>query len=134
MAFSRSRTQGDRRRAAIKPLFFFFVEICSTYDCYAEWNEAINRTLQIPKEDQKTLQLSLPEIFSCTIEFCKIFNERCNFKIAYAVDLLESMKKDPESHKREWSIWQKMVKEISDDYESKDNFNWEARLSPWKIE
>lgn len=114
---------------------FFFIEICSTYDCYAEWNEAIRLVLHVPKEEQRTLQLTLPEIFSCVIEFCKIFNERCNFKIAYTVDLLESMRKNLKSHEREWSIWQEMVKAIADDFMNKENyFNWSARFSPWKIE
>ncbi len=103
---------------------FFFIEVCSTYDCHSEWNEAIRLVLHVPKEEQRTLQLTLSEIFSCVIEFCKIFNERCNFEIAYAADLLESMRKSPENHKTEWAIWQEMVKEIADDYESKDNFNW----------
>ena len=69
------------------------------------------------------------------MEFCKIFNERCNFKIAYTVDLLESMKKNPKNYEREWAIWQDMVKEIADDYEGKNNyFNWADTLSPWKME
>ena len=91
--------------------------------------------LHVPKEEQRTLQLTLPEIFSSTIEFCKIFNERCNFKIAYAVNLLESMRKDPKSYKTEWAIWQEMVIKVADDFMNKENyFNWSARLSPWKIE
>lgn len=36
----------------------------------------------------------------------------------YAADLLESMRKSPENHKKEWGIWQEMVKQIADDYES----------------
>lgn len=87
------------------------------------------------KKEQRTLQLFLSEIFSCVIEFCKIFNERCNSKIAYTVDLLESMKKDPENHKKEWAIWQEMAKEIADDPTKKESyFDWLATLSPWKIE
>ena len=114
---------------------FFFIEICSTYDCYAEWNEAIRLVLHVPKEEQRTLQLTLPEIFSCVIEFCKIFNERCNFKIAYAVDLLESMRKDPESYEKEWAIWQEMVEAIADESVNRKNyFDWSATLAPWKIE
>ncbi|QZA58490.1 hypothetical protein [Candidatus Rhabdochlamydia porcellionis] len=114
---------------------FFFIDICSTYDCHAEWNEAIRLVLHVPKEEQRTLQLSLSDIFSCIMEFCKIFNERCNFKIAYTVDLLESMRKNPKNHEREWAIWQDMVKEIADDHEGKNNyFNWADTLSPWKME
>src|SRR5579862_4175210 len=55
---------------------FFFIDICSGdshFDeaPYAEWNEAVRRATHIPKEEQRILQLSLPEIFSCVIEFCK---------------------------------------------------------------
>jgi hypothetical protein len=103
---------------------FFFIEVCSTYDCHSEWNEAIRLVLHISKEEQKTLQLTLPEIFSCVIEFCKIFNERCNFKIAYAASLLESMRKSPENHKTEWAIWQEVVTKVAYDFMNKDNFNW----------
>ncbi|QZA58855.1 hypothetical protein [Candidatus Rhabdochlamydia porcellionis] len=91
--------------------------------------------LHIPKEEQKTLQLTLPEVFSCTIEFCKIFNKYFNTKIGYPIDLLESMRKDPESYKREWAIWQGMVTKITNDFMNKENyFNWLDQLCPWKAE
>ena len=114
---------------------FFFIDICSTYDCHAEWNEAIRLVLHVTKEEQRTLQLSLSDIFSCIIEFCRIFNERCNFKIAYTVDLLESMRKNPKTHEKEWAIWQEVVTRISDKYMNReDDFNWASTLSPWRIE
>ena len=103
---------------------FFFIEICSGYECYAEWNEAIRRALHVPKEKQRSLQLSLPEIFSCSLEFCKLYNERYNSKIVYAVDLLESMRKDPENYKTEWAVWQKIITVIVDKHMNDDDFNW----------
>ena len=113
----------------------FFIEVCSGDECYAEWNEAIRLVLHVPKEEQRTLQLTLPEIFSCVIEFCKIFNEYFNAKIGYVIDLLESMRKDPENHKKERAIWQEMVTIITDKYvDKKDNFDWSDQLCPWKAE
>jgi hypothetical protein len=112
---------------------FFFIDICTGEKLfgdapYAEWNEAIRRTLHISKEEQKTLQLSLPEIFSCVIGFCKLYNERYNSKIACAVDLLESMRKAPENYKAEWVVWQEIVAAVVDNDMNNDEFDWSSEL------
>ena len=109
----------------------FFIEVCSGGESYAEWNEAIRRILHIPKEKQRTLQVSLPEIFSCALEFCKLYNERYNFKIAYAVHLLESMKEDPESYKKEWTVWQDVIEQTVSKYMNSNDFDWSAELPMW---
>ncbi|MGB7127869.1 MAG: hypothetical protein WBD50_02110 [Candidatus Rhabdochlamydia sp.] len=117
----------------------FFIDICSGDKYFgeaphAEWNEAIRRTLHISKEEQKKLRLSLPEIFSCIMEFCKVHNERYNFKIAYAVHLLESMKKDPKNYKEEWAVWQETIEEPLDKYMDDDGFNWLDELPKQKTD
>ncbi len=95
---------------------------------YAEWNEAIRRALHIPKEEQRTLQLYLSQVFSCVIEFCKLYNERYDFKIKYIVDLLESMRKDPKNYKAEWAIWQEIVTAVVDKQMNNDEFDWSSEL------
>ncbi len=107
----------------------FFIEVCSGYECYAEWNEAVRRAINIPKEEQRILQLSLAEIFSCALEFCKLHNEYYNSKITYAVQLLEAMRKDPEKYKAEWTVWHNMVAVIVDKYMDDDEFDWSDTLS-----
>ncbi|HEV3269895.1 MAG TPA: hypothetical protein VGZ69_04515 [Candidatus Rhabdochlamydia sp.] len=109
----------------------FFVEVCSGDECYAEWNEAIRRVLYIPKEEQRLLQLSLSEIFLCTLEFCKLHNERYESRIAYAVHLLESMKKDPKSYKTEWAVWQDVVEQTVNKYMNSNEFDWSDELPTW---
>ena len=114
----------------------FFIDICSGdkyFDMapHAEWNESIRRSMGILKEEQKTLQLSLPEIFSCALEFCKLHNERYESKIAYAVHLLESMKEEPEKYKEEWAVWQDVIKQTVSKYMNNSGFDWSAKLPMW---
>ena len=109
----------------------FFITVCSGDECYAEWNEAIRRALHIPKEEQRTLQLSLPEIFLCALEFCKLHNERYESRIAYAVHLLESMKEEPENYKEEWAVWQDVVEQAVNKYMNNSGFDWSAELPTW---
>jgi hypothetical protein len=111
----------------------FFVLVCSG-DSYfgeaphAEWNEAIHRALHIPKEGQRKLQLSLPEIFLCVLEFCKLYNERYDSKIEYAVRLLEAMREDPENYKAEWAVWQDAYEQMVKKYMNSNSFDWSAEL------
>lgn len=109
----------------------FFIVVCSGDKCSVEWDEAICRALHIPKEAQKTLQLSPPEIFSCILEFCRIQNKRYDYKMMYAVHLLESMKKEPEQHKDEWAIWQDVVEQMVNKYMDSKGFDWSAELLSW---
>jgi hypothetical protein len=87
--------------------------------------------LYIPKEEQRLLQLSLSEIFLCTLEFCKLHNERYESRIAYAVHLLESMKKDPKSYKTEWAVWQDVVEQTVNKYMNSNEFDWSDELPTW---
>ena len=109
----------------------FFRTVCTSDDCYIEWNEAIYRAMHVPIEKQKILQLSLPEIFLCALEFCKLHNERYESRIAYAVHLLESMKEDPEGYKEEWAVWQDAVEQTISKYMDSDWFDWPDDPSAW---
>lgn len=109
----------------------FFIDVCSGGEASAEWNEAIHRTLHVPEEEQRKLQLSLPEIFSCSLEFCKLHNERYHSKIMYVVDLLKSMKKDPSQYEQEWAVWQDVVEQTVNKYMDSNAFDWSDELPTW---
>ena len=111
----------------------FFILVCSGDSYfgeapYAEWNEAIRQALHVPKEEQRKLQLSISEIFLCVLEFCKLYNERYDSKIAHTVDLLESMRKAPENCKAEWAVWQDVCIQTVNKYMNSDSFDWSAEL------
>jgi hypothetical protein len=107
----------------------FFREVCLGYEASAEWIEAVRRATGFSRMEQKTLKLSDGQLFSCAIEFCKLHNERWDSEIDYAVQFLDSMKKDPDKHRREWDLWET----TKTDYMSKRvkftrNFDWSAQL------
>jgi uncharacterized protein YdaU (DUF1376 family) len=109
----------------------FFLVACSGDKCSPEWNESIRRALHIPQEEQRELELSLPEIFSCTLEFCRLHNERYDSKISYAVHLLESMQKNPKNHKVEWAIWQDVIEQVVKKYMNSKSFDWSSEILSW---
>lgn len=109
----------------------FFLIVCSGGECSAEWNEAVERAMHIPKENQKTLRLTVSEIFSCALEFCKLHNERYENNISYAVNLLEAMQKNPESYRVEWNIWEKIIKDTKTKHIDIEEFDWSAELPTW---
>ncbi len=106
----------------------FFITICGSEESSAEWNEAIRRAKQIPKEQQRDMKLTEEDLFLCAIEFCRLHNEYWVNKIDYTINLLESMKRDPKNHQIEWKMW----KEATESHFIKWNdrpFNWDAYLS-----
>lgn len=109
----------------------FFLVACSGDKCSAEWHDAIHRALHIPKEEQATLELSLPGIFSCALEFCKLHNDRYDSKVSYAVRLLESMQRDPKSYKAEWAVWKDVVEQVVKKHMNSKSFEWSDELLSW---
>lgn len=107
----------------------FFIDVCSGDECYAEWNEAVRLETSITKEKQKSLHLTLPQIFSCALTFCKLHNKHYNCKINYAVELLKSMKENYAKHLIEWEVWDKAVKEAVSKHMKNIQFNWADQLS-----
>ena len=109
----------------------FFIDVCSGGEASAEWNESVRRAMHVLKEEQKTLQLCLSDIFSCVIEFCKLHNEIYESEISYAVHLLESMRKDPSQYEQEWTVWQDVVEQTVNKYMDSDAFDWSDELPTW---
>lgn len=103
----------------------FFCTICgSAIDSEIDWNDAIFHTLGIVKENQRGLKLSAKELFLCSIEFCKIHNDRFGNKLADIVSLLKAMLKKPDQYSIEWSLWTKAFCKI-EEYSNFD-FNWDT--------
>ena len=111
----------------------FFVTI-PTGDDWGEaiWNETIRLLMQIPKKEQGSLQLSLPEIFACCLKFCKFHNEQYyEGRLIYGVQLLENMQADPKGYSAEWAIWKDAVEKTLHDHMDCANFDWNAKLPTW---
>ena len=106
----------------------FFRDICTGYEASAEWNQAVFRAKGIPKENQKILKLTNEELFLCAIEFAKLHNERWESNIDYAVNLLESMKKSPRDHQKEWAIWEKARDDFMSGRSTFYDLDWSAIL------
>ncbi len=90
----------------------FFTSVCSGFESSREWVEAVTRAKNISQEEQKDLELSEADIFSCACEFSKLYNERWKGDIDDIIRLLDEMKNHPEEHQNEWKIWDK----ARDDY------------------
>ena len=71
---------------------------------------------------------SLPEIFSCTLEFCLLYNEHYKSGLAYAVPLLDYMEKDPKQYKAKWTVWKDVVEQTVNKHMNSDEFDWSDEL------
>ncbi|MFS8564299.1 MAG: hypothetical protein LVR00_08365 [Rhabdochlamydiaceae bacterium] len=108
----------------------FFRDVCMGFESSPHWNEAVSRMKGIPKEKQRSLRLTEKEVFLCTVEFCKLWNEIFRERIAGSnIDalqhLLESMQTKPEQHAEEWAIWEKAIR---------DSFNTGITYLDWTDE
>ena len=102
--------------------------ICLESECWAEWNEAVFRAVNIPKQDQQEVTLSPNEVFSCIIEFCKYYNQKYDLRLSYIVQLLENMKHQKSDHNRaEWQILKQAFIDAATG-RRRQGFNWDAPL------
>lgn len=105
---------------------FFCDQICSWNEYSAEWNEAVYRATNIPKDQQLTAQLSLSQLFRCTLEFCKLNNKHYENRLIYIVKILEAMQEAPQQYPLEWDIRQKAVQYAQKNSIHYDDFDWNA--------
>lgn len=94
----------------------------------AEWNEGLLRVTKIPKEEQRRFQVPLNVLFLSVIEFCKIYHERYDAKLSYLLQLLESMKQDPQKFQSQWQLMDKVFDEIKSRNVT-PYFDWDAEFS-----
>lgn len=109
----------------------FFLDVCTGYESSAEWNEAVFRAKKILKQNQRQLKLTMGDLFLCTIEFCKLHNERWESKLDYTVHLLESMKKNPKEHSVEWDVWKNAINQVLVKHATLCDFDWSDELPEW---
>lgn len=117
----------DEEEATVHELFF--INDCTGFGGSAKWNESIRRITKIPKNEQrKGIQLTEQEVFLCSIEFFKIFDEMVfHHQVKYASNLLMSMQAKPQQYLFEWSIWKKAFDYCSS-VSSRYHFNWNAEF------
>lgn len=106
----------------------FFREVCLGFEASAEWIEAVFRTKHVPREDQKQLKLTEPELFACSLEFCKLHNERWEHILDYTVKYLESMQDYPEMHSSAWAVWEKAKNDVVSQRTTFYDIDWTAEL------
>ncbi len=106
----------------------FFRDVCIGFEASAEWIESVFRITHATREEQKKLLISESEIFACSLEFCKMHNERWKHILDYTVERLDSMRKHPALHAREWAIWEKTKNDILSKRTTFYAINWSAKL------
>lgn len=106
----------------------FFCEVCDGHETSAEWNQAVFRAKQIPKENQRSLKLTNDDMFLCAIEFARLHNERWESRLDYTVRLLESMQKNPANHQVEWAIWEKAKNDFMSKRTTFYDLDWSDEL------
>lgn len=103
----------------------FCTVVCVEGICCAEWNEAIYRTTNIFKENQRDLRFLSDDIFLITIEFCKFYNEYYEKKLYFLVDFLKNMRKNPNAYKNEWNLFKTVLREVKE-FPDGVSFDWDA--------
>lgn len=112
----------------------FFVDICAGLKSCGDWNEAIFRITGIPKEEQKKeLGLSRKQLLSCTIGFCRLYNEALKGLLSFTLKKVQAMQEHPKGYPLEWSLWKQAV---ADSYirHAKSWFDWSCGLYSKELE
>ena len=87
----------------------FCSTVCRGERASVEWIEAVHRVKQFSKEQQENAQLSLEDLFSCMVEFCKIYDKRYDSELDFLLQLLASMKQSPEQYLAEWKVFKEAI-------------------------
>lgn len=97
---------------------FFFLTVCDgTSDDYFE--EVIEKRMNIPPMNQHDgLRVKENILFQLTIDFCEYFNKRFQKEgkdsLRFAIDWLEDMTNNPETHKIEWDLWNQTIIDVTE--------------------
>ncbi len=102
----------------------YFCIVCSGDEASTEWKQAVFRAKKIPNEKLRQAKLSEDDLFSCAIEFCKLHNERWEGNLDYTLQLLESMKANPEKHPKVWQLWKRTIEEVLVKHMTCGHFNY----------
>ena len=96
--------------------FFFFIVCDGTSDKYFE--EVIEQRMNIPPIKQhQGLIVQEDLLLQLAIDFCEYFNKRFQEEgrdsLRFAINWLEDMRKNPDKHKAEWEMWNKVVVDVT---------------------
>jgi len=114
--------QESEEMKAANMLFFCVVTIGE--EASSEWKEAIFRAKEITSDKLREAKLSESDLFLCAIEFCKLHNERWEGNLNYTLNLLESMRTNPENHPKEWAVWKTAMTLVIINKMSCGHFDW----------
>ncbi|MEK7340489.1 MAG: hypothetical protein WBD50_04105 [Candidatus Rhabdochlamydia sp.] len=98
------------------------------YEYPAEWNEAVSRVTNIPKLQQKNVNIPIKVLFSSLIEFSKIMHARFDFELDYLLDLLEAIQKNPRKFPLEAKLWEEVIKNSYSTRSLHREFHWDSSL------
>ncbi|HEV3269752.1 MAG TPA: hypothetical protein VGZ69_03790 [Candidatus Rhabdochlamydia sp.] len=98
------------------------------YEYPAEWNEAVFRVTNIPKLQQKNVNIPIEVLFSSLIEFSKIMHARFDFELDYLLDLLEAIQKNPSKFPLEVKLWEEVIKNSYSTRSLHREFHWDSSL------
>ena len=87
----------------------FCTIVCKGDRASVEWIEAVHRTKKLSKEQQKSDQLSLEDLFAPMVEFCKIYDKRYDSDLSFLLQMLALMKQSPDQYPEEWNIFKKAI-------------------------
>ena len=96
---------------------FFFLTVCDgTSDDYFE--DVIEKRMNIPPIKQhQGLIVQEDLLLQLAIDFCEYFNKRFQEEgrdsLRFAINWLEDMRKNPDKHKAEWEMWNKVVVDVT---------------------
>ena len=96
----------------------------------------------LPKQQHEGLKIKEDVLFQLIIDWCHYFNR--NFKgssqeyspeeylkdsLSFAVEWLEDMRKHPESHKKEWDIWNKIIEDVRQNIQKGSNSTFNTHIT-----
>ena len=87
----------------------FCTIVCKGDRASVEWIEAVHRTKKLSKEQQRSAQLSLEDLFASMVEFCKIYDKRYDSDLSFLLQMLALMKQSPDQYPTEWQVFKKAI-------------------------
>lgn len=83
-----------------------------------DFKEVIHKRLGIAPIDQSYgIMINENTLFQLSIDLCDYYNVEYEKKgkdpLRFAIDWLKDMKKNPQLHKKEWSIWKKTIEYVN---------------------
>jgi len=110
--------------------------------CGKYLEEIIEKRMNIsPKKQHEGLKIKEDILFQLIIDWCHYFNnkfksppgeyspeEYAKDSLDFAIEWLEDMRKHPESHKKEWAMWNKIINEVEEGTQKGSNSSFNTQI------